>query len=157
MSGEGDVSPVEQEYHREERHEKTAMDSKQTGAKFSSNILSRVFDDDRSVGSAKSGKPLLAQLFFQNVTAKVAAPTGESSRYGDYPLTDDSWSFWFAAQHANNHKLSDHEKCNVEYLNQVIRHQNVDMDNLGHLHEIHQGTDVDESTQQTMVTVLDTL
>ena len=82
------MSPVEQEYHHEERREQKAMDSKQTGAKFSSNILSRVFDDDRSVGSAKSGKPLLAQLFFQNAAAKVAAPIGEDSGSGDYPLVD---------------------------------------------------------------------
>ena len=85
------------------------MDSKQTGAKLSSNILSRVFDNDRSVGSAKSGKPLLAQLFFQNAAAKVAAPIGEASGSGDYPLCDAPWTFWLAAQHANAHKLSDHE------------------------------------------------
>jgi hypothetical protein len=80
LSGGGDEVPVA-------LHEQKAMDSKQSGAKFSSNILSRVFDDDRSVGSAKSGKPLLAQLFFQNATVKVAAPIGESSVSGDYPLT----------------------------------------------------------------------
>ncbi len=83
MSGEGDVAPVEQEYRREEHHEQKAMDSKQPCAKFRSNILSRAFDDDRSVGSAKSGKPLLAQLFFQNAAAKVAAPIGEASLAGN--------------------------------------------------------------------------
>jgi hypothetical protein len=119
------------------------MDSKQTGAKFSSNILSRAFDDDRSVVSAKSGKPLLAQLFFQNAAAKVADPIEEVSRYGDYPLTDDSWSFWIIVQHANAHKLLDHEKCNVECLNQAIRHHNAAIDKLGHL---HQGTDADDVT-----------
>ncbi len=93
MSGEGDVSPVEQEYHREERREQKAMDSKKTGAKFSSNILSRAFDDDRSVGSAKSGKPLLAQLFFQNAAAKVAAPIGQASGSGDFPLFDGPWTY----------------------------------------------------------------
>ena len=82
------MSPVEQEYHREERREQKAMDSKQTGAKFRSNILSRVFDDDLSVGSAKSGKPLVAQLFFQNTAVKVAVPIGEASLSGDYPLSD---------------------------------------------------------------------
>ena len=79
MSGGDDESPVEQEYHREEHHEQKAMDSKQTGAKLRSNILTRSFDDDRSVGSAKSGNPLLAQLFFQNATVKVADPIGEDS------------------------------------------------------------------------------
>ena len=93
MSGEGDVSPVEQEHHREEHREQKAMDSKQPGAKFSTNTLSRVFDDDLSVGSVKSGKPLTAQLFFQNAATKVAAPIGEASRYCDYPLSDDSWSY----------------------------------------------------------------
>ena len=133
------------------------MDSKQTGAKLSSNILSRVFDNDRSVGSAKSGKPLLAQLFFQNAAAKVAAPIGEASRYSDYPLADDSWSYWLAAHHAHAHKLSDHEKCNVECLHQAIRHQNAVIDKLGHLLELHQGTDADDATQQAMATVLDAL
>jgi hypothetical protein len=121
MSGEDDVSPVEQEYRREACREQKAMDSNQPGAKFSSNILSRVFDDDRSVGSAKSGKPLLAQLFFQNVAAKVAAPIGQASGSGDFPLLDGPWTYWLATQHPNTHKLSDHEKCNVECLNLVIR------------------------------------
>ncbi len=39
MSGEGYVGPVEQEYLREEHREQKVMDSKQSGAKFSSNIL----------------------------------------------------------------------------------------------------------------------
>ena len=78
MRGGGDEAPVERK----------AMDSKQPGAKFSSNVLSRAFDDDRSVGSAKSGKPLLAQLFFQNATVKVAVPIGEASLSGNYPLCD---------------------------------------------------------------------
>ena len=38
------------------------MDSKYPGAKFSSNILSRIFDDNRSVGSGKSRHPLLVRL-----------------------------------------------------------------------------------------------
>ena len=122
------------------------MDSKQTGAKLSSNILSRVFDNDRSVGSAKSGKPLLAQLFFQNAAAKVATVSGESSCSGDFPLTDVSWSYWLVTQHDNTHKLSDHEKCNVECLNQAIHHQNAAIDRLGHLLELHQGTDADDDT-----------
>ena len=82
MSGGNDESLVERK----------AMDSKQPGAKLSSNILSRVFDNDRSVGSAKSGKPLLAQLFFQNASAKVAGPMGEASGSGDFPLFDGPWT-----------------------------------------------------------------
>ena len=83
MSGGVDEAPVERK----------AMDSKYPGAKFSSNILSRAFDDDRSVGSAKSGKPLLAELFFQNAGAKVATPIGEASLAGNYPFCDKAWTF----------------------------------------------------------------
>jgi hypothetical protein len=104
MNGEGDVAPVEKEYHREEHREQKVMDSKQTGAKFISNILSRDFDDDRSVGSAKSVKPLLAQLFFQNVTVKVAdsiKPIGEASLTGNYPFCNKTWTFWLEEQHVN--------------------------------------------------------
>ena len=82
MSSGVDEAPVERK----------AMDSKQTGAKFISNILSRVFDNDRSVGSAKSGTPLLAQLFFQNATVKVAVPIGEVSDTGDFPLLVGPWT-----------------------------------------------------------------
>ena len=83
MSGGGDEAPVEGK----------TKDSKQSGAKLNSNILSRVFDNDRSLGSAKSDKPLLAQLFFQNAAANVAAPIGEVSGSDDYPLLDGSWTF----------------------------------------------------------------
>ena len=93
MNGEDDVAPVEQEYHREEIREQKAMDSEESSAKFRSNILSRTFDDDYSVGSAKSAKPLLSQLFFQHTSDKVAAPIGEASGSGDYPLIDAIWSF----------------------------------------------------------------
>ena len=87
---EGGSAPVEQEYHREEHRDQKTMDSKQSGTKFSSNILRRAFDDDRLVGSAKSDKVLLSQLrvFFQNAVVKVAAPIGEVSGSGDYPLCD---------------------------------------------------------------------
>ena len=89
----GDTVPVEQVYHREKHREKKSMDSKQSGAKFSSNILSRVFDEGHSVGSTKSGKPLRTQLLFQNAAAKVVDPIGEASLSNNYPLTDKSWSF----------------------------------------------------------------
>ena len=56
---------VEQDYRREERREHKAMESKLPGAKFNANTLSRAFDDNCSVGSVKSQKPLPAALFFQ--------------------------------------------------------------------------------------------
>ena len=56
---------VEQDYRREERREHKAMESELPGAKFNTNTLSRAFDDNRSVGSAKSQKPLPASLLFQ--------------------------------------------------------------------------------------------
>ncbi len=99
MSGGGDEAPVERK----------SMDSKQPVAKFSSNILNRAFDDDRSVGSVKSGKSLLAQLFFQNDAVKVAAPIGEDSLAGNFPFCDKTWTFWLSEKNANTHKLSDHE------------------------------------------------
>ncbi len=59
----------------------------------------RAFEDDRSVGSAKSNKPVLAQqLFFQNAAGKVVVPIGESSVSGDYPLCDPAWTFWITTQ-----------------------------------------------------------
>ena len=133
------------------------MDSKQSGSNFSSNILSRSFDDDRSVGSAKSGKPLLAQLFFQNTEVKVAEPIGEVSLSTNYPLTDKSWSFWLTDHHVNDHKLSEHEKCNIESLNQDIHHQNAVIEKLEQLLERHQGSDQAETTQQVMTNVFDAL
>ena len=124
MSGEGDSTPIEQEYYREERREHKAMDSKQPGAKFNSNILSRAFDDNRSAGSGKSRQALPAALFFQNVATKVAAPIGEASLSGSFPLCDKPWSFWLAEHHPNASNLSEHEKCNIDTLNQTTRHQN---------------------------------
>ncbi len=109
------------------------------------------------MGSGKSGNPLQAQLFFQNAASKVAVPIGEVSLPGDYPLTDKAWSFWLESQHANDHKLSDHEKCNIEALNQVIRHQNTVFEELEQLLERHQGSDSDETTQEDIATVLDAL
>ena len=90
MSVEADASPVEQEYHREERREHKVMDAKLSGAKFNANTLSRAFDDNRSVGSPKSQKPLPATLFFQNAAAKIAAPIGSASQVGSYPLMDEN-------------------------------------------------------------------
>ena len=60
--GGGDEDPVEEDYHREEHREQRGMDYKQTDPKFSSNILSRVFHDNHSVGSGKSGKSTRSTL-----------------------------------------------------------------------------------------------
>ena len=113
MTGGGNVVPVDEDYHPEERHDQKAMDSKQPGAKFSSNILSRAFDDNRSVGSGKSRHPLLVALFFQNAVGKVVASIGESSLSGNYPLCDKPWSVsalgcrevGFIGKHGQNPKL----------------------------------------------------
>ena len=121
------------------------FDSKQSGAKFNSNILSRVFDDNRSAGSGKSRQTLPAALFFQNAAVKVAAPIGEVSLSGIFLLCDKSWSFWLTEHHPNASNLSEHEKCNIESLNQTTRHQNAAIDKL---------EDADESIQVTLSTVL---
>ena len=76
---------------------------------------------------------------------------------GDFPLLVGPWTSWFTPHHPNAHKLSDHEKCNVECLNQAFLHQNADIDKLGHLFELHQGTDAHDVTEQAMATVLNTL
>ena len=68
-------------------------------------------------------------------------PIGEDSLSGNYPLCDKPWSFWIAEQDANAHKLSEHEKCNIETLNQVIRHQNADIEKFEQLLELHQGNE----------------
>ena len=146
MSGGGDEDPVEADYHREEHREQKGMDYKQTDPKFRSNILSRVFDDNRSVGSDKSGKTLLDQLFFENEGSKVK-----------YPLCDNSRGFWITEQNPNDYKLSEHEKCNIETLNQVLRHKIVFIQPLEQLVEPHQCIDTGESTQSVMTTVVGTL
>ena len=109
------------------------------------------------MGSGKSRHPLLARLFFQNATTKVTSPIGETTLSGNYPLCDKSWGFWISDQNPNDHKLSEHEKCNIETLNQTIRHQNVEIEKLEQLLKLHQGIDTDESTQEVMSTVLGTL
>jgi hypothetical protein len=68
--------------------------------------LSRTFDDNRSVGSGKSGdrQPLLARLFFENDGAKVAAPIGDPILSGEYPWCDKK-VFWISSSHPNSHKV----------------------------------------------------
>ena len=135
---------VQQDYRREERREHKAMESKLPGAKFNANTLSRAFDDNRSVGSAKSQKHLPAALFFQNAVAKIAAPIGPACQVGTFPLLDENWRTWFADTNAA--RLSDFDKCNVESLNQVIRHNNAAIDKMEDLLEKHQGTDGEEAS-----------
>jgi hypothetical protein len=51
------IDTVEEAYRREERREQRAMDSKQPAPKFNTNLLSKTFDDNRSVGTGKTAKP----------------------------------------------------------------------------------------------------
>ena len=85
-----EAQEVQEEYRREERREHKAMDAKLPGAKLNDNSLSRSFDDNRSVGSARSHKPLPAALFFQNASAKEAAPIGVACQVGSHPLLDEN-------------------------------------------------------------------
>ena len=142
MSVEPDA--VQQDYHREERREHKLMESKLPGVKFNVNTLSRAFDDNRSVGSAKSQKPLPAALFFQNAVTKIATPIGPACQVGTFPLLDENWCTWFAD--TNVDRLSDVYKCNVESLNQVIRHNNSAIEKMADLLEKHQGTDGEEAS-----------
>ena len=98
------------------------------------------------MGSGKSDRPLLAQLFFENATVKVVVPIGDSTISGDYPLCDKYWDFWITAQNTYAYKLSEHEKCNIEVIKQVIRHQNADILQFEQLLEHHQDIDTDEVT-----------
>ena len=152
MSVEPDA--VQQDYRREERREHKAMESKLPGAKFNANTLSRAFDDNRSVGSAKSQKTLPAALFFQNAVAKIAAPIGPACQVGTFPLLDENWRTWFAD--TNVDRFSDVDKCNVESLNQVIRHNNAAIEKMEDLLEKHQGTDGEEASA-VMATVQEVL
>ncbi len=93
MSVEPDV--VQQDYPREEHRELKAMESKLPGAKLNANTLTRAFDDNRSVGSAKSQKPLSAALFFQNAVTKIAAPIGPACQVDTFPILDENCRTWF--------------------------------------------------------------
>ncbi len=109
------------------------MDSKQSTLKINSHHLVKVFDDNLSTGSLKSGvadRPLQPRFFFENATAQFPVPIDEPTLSGEYPLCDKNWSFWLSPSNPNSHNLSDHEKCSVEGFNQVLRHQNTDIQNL---------------------------
>jgi len=64
------------------------MDAKHPATKISTNLLSMVFGDNHSVGSAKSSRPLLVSLFIENAASKVAASIGETKLSGEFPLCD---------------------------------------------------------------------
>lgn len=151
-----EAQEVEEEYRREERREHKAMDAKLPSAKLNANTLSRAFDDNRSVGSARSHKPLPAALFFQNASAKEAAPIGAACNTGTYPLSDKNWEGWMAPSHPNAARLTDFDKCNVESLNQVIRHNNAAIEKLEELLDKHQGSDGEEAST-AMATVQEVL
>jgi hypothetical protein len=57
----------------------------------------------------------------------------------------------------NSHRITDHDKCVVESLNHIIRHQNVVVALLEQLLEHNQDTDTDEGTQPVMVSVFTTM
>jgi hypothetical protein len=39
-------------------------------------------------------------------------------------LAPKSWAFWMTVVNHNSHRLTDHDKCVVESINHIIRHQN---------------------------------
>jgi len=161
MSAEAQAVEVEGEYRREEKREQRAMDSKHTAPKISAQLLAKAYGDNLSTGSVKSGggdrHQLPAAAFFHYASARVAAPIGEPMLSGEYPQMDKNWGFWMAAANPNSHRLTDHDKCVVEALNHVIRHQNAAAEFLEKLLEDHQATDADEDTQADMATVFTAL
>ena len=151
-----EAQEVAEEYPREERREHKAMDAKLPGAKLNANTLSRAFDDNRSVGSGRSHKPLPAALFFQHAAAKEAAPIGAACNTGSHPLLDENWRTWLADSNTNAVRLTDFDKCIVESLNQVIRHNNAAIEKLEELLDKHQGSDGEEAST-AMATVQEVL
>ena len=79
------AAQVEQEYHREEKRESKAMDSKLLAPKFSVKprvsvqAFSKAIDDDkRSVTSGQSAKTLSSALFFESTSPLLVGPLYES-------------------------------------------------------------------------------
>jgi hypothetical protein len=68
-------------------------------------------------------------------------------------LAPKSWAFWMVVVNHNSHRLTDHDKCVVESLNHIIRHQNVVVALFEQLLDHHQDTDTDEDTQTVMVSL----
>ena len=144
---EGQTAQVDQEYHHEDKREHKAMDAKLLAPKFNDNLLTKTFGDNLSTGSVKSGggdRQLPAALFFQHAQARVAAPIGEPTLAGEYPQMDKNWGFWMVSTNPNSHRLTDHDKCVVESLNHIIRHQNAASALLEQLLEHNQTNDPDE-------------
>ena len=122
--------------------------------------MAKAYGDNLSTGSVKSGgddRQLPVALFFQHVEARVAVPIGEPTLTGEYPQMDKNWSFWMSSTNPNSHRLSDHDKCVVESLNHIIRHQNAAVALFEQLLEHNQVIDVDEDTQTVMTSVFTSL
>ena len=65
--------------------------------------------------------------------------------------------FWMGSTNPNSHRLTDHDKCVVESLNHIIRHQNAAAALLEQLLEHNQAIDADEDTQAAMASVFTAL
>jgi len=61
------------------------------------------------------------------------------------------------ASNPNSNRLTDNDKCVVESLDHIIRHQNAAAALFEQLLEYHQANDEDENTQAVMVSVFTTL
>jgi hypothetical protein len=136
------------------------MDAKLTASQFNVNLLVKVYGDNLSTGSVKSGGDdhhLPAALFFQHASVRVAVPIGEPTLSDEYPYMDKNWSFWMSVSNPNSNRLTDHDKCVVESLDHIIRHQNAAAALFEQLLEYHQVNDEDENTQTAMVSVFTTL
>ena len=136
------------------------MDAKLLAPKFNDNLLTKTFGDNLSTGSVKSGgddHQLPAAFFFQDVQVRVTTPIGEPTLAGEYPQMDKNWSFWMVSTNPNSHRLTDHDKCVVESLNHIIRHQNAAAALLEQLLEHNQAIDTDEDTQAAMASVFTAL
>ena len=126
--GEAQATQVELEYRHEEKREHKAIDAKLVAPKFNVNLIAKAYDDNLSTGSVKSGggdRQLTDAFFCAHTSVRVAAPIGEPILSGEYPQKDKNWGFWMSLTNPNSHRLTDHDKCVVESLNYIIRHQNV--------------------------------
>jgi hypothetical protein len=156
VQAEAQATQVELEFHHEEKHENKAMDVKLVAPKFNPNLITRVYDDNLSNGSTKSGAgnhQLPSDLFFAHASARVEAPIGEPILSGEYPQMDKNWGFCMSSTNTNSHRLTDHDKCVVESFNHIIRHQNAATALFEQLLEYHQANDTDENTQAVMSSV----
>ena len=58
---------------------------------------------------------------------------------------DKNWGFWMTSTNPNSHRLTDHDKCVVESLNHIIRHQNAAAVLLEQILEHNQTNDTEAS------------